>query len=329
MLILKYNIKKMTYMKLNEYKNHIIKLVETRGVAAAKDENCIELLLDYIETKVRNLGQNYGKEIEFNVPYKILSEFTFLGKPEIIVTNTDITKHGVVIPNGTGSCTVDTKHITLIGGKLYGVVIKIHTYSVMNQLVDRTFLNVIYHELNHAYDAFKNAEVKGNMFRYTYDVQRQNWTDNIDLNEYWKELFYRYFSNTEFNALVASVYGDLKSMKSERKNFHNDYKKTFAYTSYSFYTSTIRNVLKRMKNNELFIIINRMKNNGIPCRINTNDENEVRRYLLKYVLNKCAKLLRGIGRVASLYYDREEDKEGYKIINCDYDNGIYDRQDLF
>lgn len=238
------------------------------------------------------------------------------------MTNTDITNYSVVFKNGSGSCTVDTNRSVIYNEKLSNVYIKIHTYSSLNKLNDTTLLNNIYHELNHAYDAFKAKIKDSGLNRYIVDSNRINYPSNVNFHEYWKEIFYHLFSKTEFNALVASVYGDLKAMSSKRENFHNDYKKTLAYKAYNFFIKNLTPIIDNMPSNDISLIMIQMKKNKIPFKADTNNCENTKKQLKNYIKNILARLLQGIGKVASLYYDRDEDV-GDKIIHCDNNNDIY------
>lgn len=65
-------------MKLNEYKRYIIKIVEERGVAASSEDSTINAMLSYIQHKISESGEPFGKEIEFTIPSDILRQFAFL-----------------------------------------------------------------------------------------------------------------------------------------------------------------------------------------------------------------------------------------------------------
>lgn len=311
-------------MNLNEYKEYIIRLVEERGVAASKEDRIIKFILTYIQGRISRLGENYGKEIEFVVPSEILDSFSFLYKPIIKVKNTDITQHAVIFKNGSGSCTVNTNNMKIYNGKLCNITINIHSYSVMNRLVDKTFLNSLYHELNHLYDIFQNYQKNGNLNRYTKDVNRTNISNIHKCKEYWKEAFYRLFSKTELNALIASVYGDLMGIKSQRGNFHNDYKITLAYKAYRFFLDNLDYVLSSMDEESTYSVIKQIKNNNIFNINNDRTIDDYKRFLKRLIKNRCAKLLKGVGRTASLYYDRSEDV-GQQLISCDYGEEIYNK----
>lgn len=317
-------------MNLNEYKNRIIRLVEERGVAASRETSTVNSILWYIQKKISLNGEIYGLTTKFYVPSRFLDGFSFLHNPTILVTNKDITEHYVMLKDGSGNCTIDSNNSVVVNGKLNNVVIKIRSYSVMNELIDRTFLNTIYHELNHLYDVFKNYEKDKNVVRYCNDVKRISSPNRIEDEKfqiYWKEVFYRLFSNTEFNALIASVYGDLQGMKSVRKNFHNDYKKTLAYKAYSFFLKNLDIGLYAMGDNDVLKIIEQMNKNGLSYIFHhkSSDLDKTKMYIENFIKKRCKRLLDGIGSVASLYYDKVEN-DGDKIIHCDYGDEIYTKK---
>lgn len=197
----------------------------------------------------------------------------------------------------------------------------------MNKLVDKTFLNSLYHELNHLYDIFLNYQKNGNLNRYRKDVNRTNISDIHKCKEYWKEVFYRLFSKTELNALIASVYGGLMGIKSQRCNFHNDYKTTLAYKAYRFFLNNLDYVLPSMDEESTCSAIKQIKRNNIYSINNDGRIDDYKRFLKRLIKNRCGKLLNGIGKVASLYYDRSEDV-GEQIFSCDYGEEIYDKKFL-
>ena len=312
-------------MKLNEYREHIVKLVEERGVAAYKYNDTIGRILNYIQNRISLNGSKHNTKITFDIPSYYLKEFKFLHEPIIEVTNTDVTDHNVTFENGTGECTIHPDYTKIVNGKLCNVLVKIRCFSIMNELVDKTFLNVLYHELNHAYDIFKDYERNGNIERFNNDRLRA-YSPQINTekeNVYWKEVFYRLFSSTELNGLIASVYGDLQGIKSVRKNFHKDYKETLAFKAYEFFTRNLKYALERTDDESLKRIINK-----IPHPIKSDNINDIKVHVMDYVLKRCAKLLRGIGRAASLYYDRVEDK-GEKWVHCDYGSELYEKKDFY
>lgn len=51
-------------MKLNEYREHIVKLVEERGVAAYKYNDTIGRILNYIQNRISLNGDRYNTKIK-------------------------------------------------------------------------------------------------------------------------------------------------------------------------------------------------------------------------------------------------------------------------
>ena len=121
-------------------------------------------------------------------------------------------------------------------------------------------------------------------------------------------IIYRLFSNTELNALISSVYGDLESIKSERLNFHIDLKITQAYDLYLYIKENLNKIIYFLENNTQYIkpFFNELDLNNI--KINPYYKNE-KGYLKEFKRKtnfQLKLLLKGIGKVASLYYDNKE-----------------------
>jgi hypothetical protein len=79
-----------------------------------------------------------------------------------------------------------------------------------------------------------------------------------------------------------------------------------------------------MNEESTYSVIKQIKNNNIFNINNHRTIDDYKRFLKHLIKNRCAKLLKGVGRVASLYYDRSEDV-GEQIISCDYGEEVYNK----
>lgn len=114
------------------------------------------------------------------------------------------------------------------------------------------------------------------------------------------------FSETEFNALIASVYGDLEGINSKRENFANDIKNTQAYDIYLTISKNYKLLYKKINEEN----ITKIKELFNEYEFHLNPYNNSTESFVKELSRKTnfllKQLIKGIGRTASLYYDNQE-----------------------
>lgn len=285
----------------------IIRLVEERGVAASKYNNVAKEIVDYCQKLVWN-NKLVGK-MNFVVPSKIAKKIDFVKELYVEIT-VDENANGS-FSSGGGKTTVKYTN-KIVDGKLKEAKIFIYGYSYKHVLYTKTILTSLYHELNHVYDYYQDI-VKNQGFtnRYANSVKKSEIdTLGVSLNNYSKELLeiivYRLFSETELNALISSVYGSLQGCDSERKNFRHDIQETQAYFIYRQIKDNLPFLFRTIDENNYRQINASLNKSGI--NINPYNDGLVSfkkafREKINYRLNK---LIKGIGRAASVYYDDKE-----------------------
>ena len=215
--------------------------------------------------------------------------------------------------------------------KKYGMydtpqTIRIISYANNNILDKRTFIGTLYHELNHKIDALyhkfnSNKETNPNGFT---DVSRQGFAlKNLNkikfpdevCDMFFKKIVYRLFSNSEMNALAASVYGDLLAIDSHPENYQNDIKQTEAYKEY-FYIKDNFEVLNVLPLEDYKILQKTLVSTILyPSGLTDKDNvNVFKRRFITIVGQRLNKLLHMIGKVASFYYDSKRQNDEWKTI---------------
>lgn len=323
-------------MLLENIENKVIRLVEERGVAASKYNVVAKKIVNYCEQQALILlinkieKYNYNEnEITFTIPKEITEEIDFIENLEIHVTITD-TKKGSNFTGG-GNCTLKYSN-EIVDNKIKFAEIEIHGYCYYGALYTRTILSTLYHELNHCYDYYN--DVIKNYGTISNRMINQFTKSNIDklyfflsenYNSLFEDILYRLFSETELNALIASVYGDLQSLKSKRENFKEDLNKVFAYNFYKKIKKEYKNLYKYGINEENFTQIKNYLNGlGIYLTPYNDGVESFKKELIRKTSYLLSRLIKGIGRAASVYYDNMEFKphEGDSITHIDKNNSL-------
>lgn len=305
-------------MILEDIERKVIRLVEERGVAASKYNIVVDKIIKYCEEYVRN--SRYAV-MEFSIPKDITKGIDFIDNVGVNVKVSE-RKDGFYMTGGGGAKTRYMEKI--IDGKLAWAEINIDGYSYNHSLFKKTLLTSLYHEINHVYECYKdvvkNKKVSdegvefGESPRYTKSSLRggkalgyetpilSNKEDNFLL----KKIFYRLFSETELNALIASVYGNLKGIGSKRKNFRNDMKCTKAYTVYTEIKDNYVRLFNSINDDNIGILKRFLSDCDIKINPYSWTTDGVKKELKRKTGWLLMRLFRGIGRAASLYYDNDE-----------------------
>lgn len=292
---------------LKEQENKIVRLVEERGVAAFPYRTVIQQIIKWSQTQCAGMRPNNTKT--FTVPVSLTYKIDFVKDLTINIVVEDgenlAYKHG-------GGVLYTNLDDTIENGKYSKAVINIKGYSYYGILYQNTILNSLYHELNHLYEAYKELMSTKTMSLYAKGIKKSNinidWFNDNDLNNSLQLIFYRLYSETEMNAMIASVFGDLHGINSERENFSKDIKRTQAYKVYNKIKTELPDITYIFKNNPQLVkpMVKLLKKNGFEFNPYYDNEqgyvkefNRRTQYLLKH-------LIQGIGKVASLYYDSKE-----------------------
>lgn len=313
---------------IEDIKKHLsedeICLKEERGVGAAPYRKQISNICNYVAAYVYE-NKKPNVDLKFEVPLSLTKSISMFSELHIECTVTDDINAKL-----GGSAPVSAfPFIT----KKYGAydtpqTIRITSYANNNVLDKRTFIGTLYHELNHKIDALyhkfnSNKETNPNGFT---DVSRQGFAlknlnkikfPDVVCDMFFKKIVYRLFSNSEINALAASVYGDLLAIDSCPENYQNDIKQTEAYKEY-FYIKNNFEVLNVLPLEDYKILQKTLASTILyPSGLTDKDGvNIFKRRFITIVGQRLNKLLHMIGKVASFYYDsKRQDDEWKTIIN--------------
>lgn len=295
---------------IEDIKKHLsedeICLKEERGVGAAPYRKQISNICNYVAAYVYE-NKKPNVDLEFEVPLSLTKSISMFSELHIECTVTDDINAKL-----GGSAPVSAfPFIT----KKYGAydtpqTIRITSYANNNVLDKRTFIGTLYHELNHKIDALYHK------FNSNKETNPNGFTDVV-CDMFFKKIVYRLFSNSEINALAASVYGDLLAIDSCPENYQNDIKQTEAYKEY-FYIKNNFEVLNVLPLEDYKIIQKTLASTILyPSGLTDKDGvNIFKRRFITIVGQRLNKLLHMIGKVASFYYDlKRQDDEWKTIIN--------------
>ena len=150
----------------------------------------------------------------------------------------------------------------------------------------------------------------GYYHRFIKQGKKSNISINI-FNDYmldnlFRIILYRLFCETEFNALVSSVFGDLEGLHSKRENFKQDINNTQAYYYYHLISKNYKSLYKNINDEN----VKKIKQLFMEYGIHLNPYNNSTESFIKELSRKTnfllKQLIKNIGRVASVYYDTKE-----------------------
>lgn len=195
-------------------------------------------------------------------------------------------------------------------GKLNEIRILVKSFSIDGEVISQNLYSTLYHEVTHAFENYNRLKKNGNGLNHYFnttkydEIANSDESDDDDETIKFKEINYYIFSNVEKNANVAGVYGDLERLNSKRENFSTDIKETYAYQLYEYVKYDVIPMLGKLDNSywEKFkdIAFTTNKINQSTGRFKSD--------FIKSANYKLNDLLRGIGKVASQYYDDSEMK---------------------
>lgn len=287
------------------------RLVEERGVGASKYNDTIDKVILFCQNYIKTNRKNMPDGWKFAVDKKIVREFDFFDYLRLVITIKDIGEQPLNYSGGGRSYSYEDSGTFIKNGRFIGdEEIRLYGYSKGSNLYSRTILNSLYHELNHKIEDLHragNSEDKG-VYQQTVfyqDIKDVKFSDDENVNNAIYNVVYRAFSTTEFNALTSGVYGDLKGIDSERKNWRTDIMLTQAYAvyddlrdCYGILYKADENVYKKLK--EFFddSIVQ-----GYKKAISVMD---FKIWFLSRLSDRINTLYKNIGRAASLWYDDKE-----------------------
>lgn len=278
-------------------------LVEERSFASTPYRKTINKILKFCQIRCNQLKP--GESIRFEIPETITREIDIISNLRIYVTVADKSITSDV--HGGGSVEVqDVGPIT--NNKLSTASISIEGYSFNGILYDRTILASLCHELNHLKEVLED-KIKYNDIKRSLNSLKKIGsgvvTKDKQLDDFLHMVTYRLFSETELNALISSVYGDLKGIRSKRETYKEDIKQTKAYSIYKAIKEDLTGNLKLLKaySPQLKTYLNRCNIELSPY--GNSDDAYIKDFGRK-VAFLLKRLYKGIGKVASLYYDDVE-----------------------
>lgn len=283
---------------LPEDAQRAVRLVEERGVAGCPYKKEIDAIVQWLAdaTKVWYKDNQDKQEFQIKIPYKLSSKIDFLP----IDINVTLRLEKYVTHSGGGATPFSINNRT---GKINAVIIDLNGwFDSTGRLIRRTLLGPLYHEINHVYDAYYSS-LSYNKDRFKNSLLRTQISSN---NKILNWITYRLFSETELNAVVASVYGDLEGMNSDRQNFANDIVLTQAYQLYYEILQDYRNAIDNLSYEEGGYLLRQLRQHDIKFNIPIHSLGDLKKALKQKTAFCLKKLIKNIGRAASLWYDRKE-----------------------
>ena len=287
----------------------IIKLVEERGYMGTKYISVIKEIIDYVQTYIDNNVKNVVNGWQVHIPDFLTKKIDCVDTLMIIVNVID--SNDAYRYSGSGSNAVFLNN-NIINGKLGVGKITINGYSLGRYLYDRTIFNSLSHELNHLLAYYKKLlknQKSQTLFQRAVtenDIFNKTFSNDKDINSYIRDIFYRLLFKSELNALINSVYGDLYGMNSKRNHFNLDIKSVQAYVVYNSIKENL-DLLDVLSDDEWNNIIMCFNLNSSYKTKNRVDINSFKKAFKNIVIEKLNELMKGIGKVASFYYDSQDD----------------------
>lgn len=292
-----------------ENENKVIRLVEERGVAASPYTHAIKTICDFVENYCHTMETDEKKTIK--IPNELTEKIDFIKDLTLEVTITNSSSFNVLGNSGGGISNFEPYEDKIIDNKLSKTLIEINCYAYRGYFLKNTFYNSLYHEINHCYEAYQDLKKNGYYKRFTGQVKKSNVKvddifDDYTDNELFRQILYRLFSETEFNAIVSSVYGNLKGLDSKRENFKRDIVSTQAYYTYNLISKNYKSLYKKINDNNVSKIKQLLENVGIHLNPYGNSTESYVKELSRKTNFLLKQLFKQIGKVASLYYDNKE-----------------------
>lgn len=298
------------------------KLLEERGYANPQYRDVIKKIIDYASKYIINYGPSIITETG-NLAWKIIIP-KFITKEIDIVDNLNITLYIINDKskkfNGNASGSKSQFKDTEFDDKLDKGRITVNGYSDGTKLYKAQIALTLSHELNHlAEEYYRRKSKKYNnhdLFKIAaanQDFYKNSITGSKAIDPLLQSINYRLLIPSELNALINSVYEELEGMSSERKNYKNDIKETLAYYVYNNIKNNKERIFgfmndddwKKLKVSYNLLAYQDIKNNR---RIYVDIKNFKKFYKLT-VNERLKDLIKGIGKIASYYYDETEKKE--------------------
>ena len=296
---------------MKSLENKVIRLVEERGYMGTKYISVVREIIKYIETYILTNEKTTEDGWRFYLPNIITDKIDCIANLIIeveIIDNINGYKY-----SGGGNCSVLYSN-RIVNDKLEYGRISLKGFSYGTDLYSHTIFGTISHELNHAmemYERIKKRQSAIGIYKRSVDqrtILDYKFSDDEATNNIIREFFYRLLFKSELNALINSVYGDLETRGSVRKNFKKDIKITSAYAIYDSLSKEIGlfndDLLEDYEWENIMKCFNYISVNGAKHYSNLK---YFKKRFKQFIISKLNTLMKGIGRIASFYYDNMED----------------------
>lgn len=296
--------------------NKIIRIVEERGYMGTKYIPVIKEIVSYCQDYIKNNEFTKENIWIFNLPYELTKKIDCVENLIIEITIED--NFDGVFHTGGGTNDV-FYHNNIVDGKLEYGKITLYGYSYHKNLFIKTIFNNLSHELNHLQEIHTrmlkrdNAQTIFKLNKDALNAYNGNFSKDKILNNYIYQIIYRLMRKSEFNALINGVYGDLDDMNSNRHDFNKDIKNTQAYYIYTYIRNNI-SMLDELSDddwNEIRKSFNILSAFGAKHRV---DINSFKIKFKEMVIQRLNELIKGIGKIASFYYDKKESFENEQDV---------------
>lgn len=298
------------------------KLLEERGYVNPQYRDVIKKIIDYASeyiikynSRIINEAGNRGWKII--VPKSITKKIDIVDDLDIVlyIINDKSKKF-----NGNASGSKSQFKDTEFNDNLDKGRITVNGYSDGTKLYKAQIALTLSHELNHLAEEYYRRKSKkyNNRDLFNSAVTKQDFyknpiTGSNAIDPLLRSINYRLLTPSELNALINSVYEELEGMSSKRKNYKNDIKETLAYYVYNNIKNNKERIFgfmndddwKKLKTTYNLLVYQDIKNNR---RIYRDIKNFKKFYKLT-VNERLKDLIKGIGKIASYYYDETEKKE--------------------
>lgn len=288
--------------------NKILKLVEERGYMGTKYIPVIKQIIKFVESYISNNPKNKEYGWQIYIPDNITSKIDCINTLILIINVID--KNDGYKHSGSGSNSVFPNN-SIVDNRLSMGKIIINSYSDGNILFGRTIFNPLSHEFNHLFEIYKkilNNQKSRNIYQRVItqnDIMNKIFSKDEHVNAYIRDIFYRLLFKSELNALINSVYADLDNIDSVRKTFKYDIKRTQAYYIYKDIRKDL-DLLDLLTDEEWENIVMCYNLNSIDGTKHKIEINSFKLNFKRLVIEKLNTLIKGVGKVASYYYDVKE-----------------------
>ncbi len=300
---------------LSESAQKMVRLFEERGVAGYAWRKEITDIVRWIANHIKENAN--GEELQFSVPYDLSNKIDFFEDVDINIIAKPIGSISF-FEGGFGS----KKGMPIANIKTNKFI---NCYIIICCFYDEngkaklgTIIPTLYHEINHAYHAYIIwSRYNQNTRKYQESVAKYKNIIGLlsDDRKVIKTIIYRLFSETEKNAFVCNLYGELVADNVDRFDFWYWLPKSETYKEYKYILDNYESAIDELDIGECRYLKNAFSRYGIylPYR-----EIETDREFKKAFKGKTKILLddliKRFGKVSSLWFDEKESNKKVDYI---------------